>query len=70
MCVKYFFRISGDFFSSSYLFKPCNYIINIIITIMSTNITIKSILEKSSGRIPSKEFERHDLSLFITLSDK
>ena len=38
------------FLSSSYfLFNPSNYTITIIITIMFINITVKGVLEKSSG---------------------
>ena len=33
-----------------YLFKPSNYIITIIITIMFINITVMGVLEKLSGR--------------------
>ena len=36
-------------FIFSYLFKPSNCIITIIITIMFINITVMSVLEKSSG---------------------
>ena len=36
-------------FIFSYLFKPSNCIITIIMTIMFINITVMSVLEKSSG---------------------
>ena len=37
------------FLSFYYLFKPSNYIITIIITIMFINITAMDVLKKSSG---------------------
>ena len=53
--------------SSYYSFKPSNYIINIIITIMFINITITGILEKSSGG----EFQaRNSSDIVVTLRDE
>ena len=66
-----FYNNSGCFISfllsSYYSFKPSNYIINTIITIMFINITITSILEKSSGG----EFQAKNSSdTVVTLSDE
>ena len=67
----YIFYNSGCFISfllsSYYSFKPSNYIINTIITIMFINITITGILEKSSGG----EFQaRNSSDIVVTLSDE
>ena len=49
-CISGFFVVVVFFLSSSYfLFNPSNYTITIIITIMFINITVKGVLEKSSG---------------------
>ena len=46
-------------------------IIIIIIIVMLTNITVSVFFKKIMwGRVPSKEFKRHGLLSFITLSDK
>ena len=47
--VVIFFPFFPFFSPSYYLFKPSNYIITTIITIMFINITVMSVLEKSSG---------------------
>ena len=51
-CCCYFFSFFFPFFFfsfSCYLYKPSNYIITIIITIMFINIAVMGVLEKSSG---------------------
>ena len=53
-----FFVFVFFFSSSCYLFKPSNYIITIIITIMFINIAVMGVLEKSSGG----EFQARNLS--------
>ena len=46
--VVIFFRPFSFFSLSYYLFKPSNYIITTIVTIMSINITVLGVLQKSS----------------------
>ena len=44
-CISSVFLLSSSYF----LFNPSNYTITIIISIMFINITVKGVLEKSSG---------------------
>ena len=64
MCMFFLLSFFFCFFfllSSYYLFKPSNYIITVIITIIFITITDAGILEKSSGG----EFQARNSSVMV-----